>query len=513
MRVLTPAARPVSTLPRFVPVAFVAALVLLSSAHWIDALEPLGDVATAIAVVAAAVGAARLEERLFFAIAAGTGTALRIVLHLVAGVVGFVGATLIGVVLSALPDALGFSERWIFVGLMAGLWFSGAVVGSLPILVIDLLISAIVPGFRRRVQLAVLSLLTLLLVTTGALAALAVELLARLRDHDFAGMTMNLEIDGKNLFAEDGARLASELLARPGLVVLAVLGGALVLGLPALWSATGKLADAVMERIHPLSRAFDEVALGARDVRVEEAGSTELREMTNRFNAMLDALTLAERMERAFGVYVSSQVLDRIKAQHGDEKLAPSLREATVFFADIRGFTSFSERLSPADVVAVLNRYFSRVVPIIERHDGYLNKFVGDAVVVVFNGPMDQPDHAERATRCALDLQREVLAMNAEAAFPELREIGDGTLKVGVGVATGPMVCGNIGSERQMEYTVIGDTVNLSSRLTGQAKAGDVVVSEPTAALLPDQLPREPMEPVTVKGKELPVRPFRLRPT
>ena len=153
-----------------------------------------------------------------------------------------------------------------------------------------------------------------------------------------------------------------------------------------------------------------------------------------------------------------------------------------------------------------------RIVPVIEQHGGYLNKFVGDAVVVVFNGPMDQPDHAVRATRCALDLQRAVLAMNAEGAFPELKDIGDGVLKVGVGVATGPMVCGNIGSVQQMEYTVIGDTVNLSSRLTGQAKAGDVVVSEATQAHLPDALVREPMEPVMVKGKERPVQPFRLGP-
>jgi len=130
----------------------------------------------------------------------------------------------------------------------------------------------------------------------------------------------------------------------------------------------------------------------------------------------------------------------------------------------------------------------------------------------VFNGPMDQPDHAERATRCALDVQREVLAMNAERAFPELADIGDGVLKVGVGVATGPMVCGNIGSVQQMEYTVIGDTVNLSSRLTGQAKAGDVVVSEATNGALPRELAGEAMEPVMVKGKEQPVRPFRLRP-
>jgi class 3 adenylate cyclase len=359
------------------------------------------------------------------------------------------------------------------------------------------------------VQLAVLSLLGLLVVTTGLVGAGAVELLARVVEQKGEVDHLDLKANGVPMDPAKVVEYAQQALAHPGLVVLGTLGVAVLLGLPALWSATGKLADAVMERIHPLSLAFNEVAHGARDVRVEVGGSTELREITRRFNTMLDALTLAERMERAFGVYVSSQVLDRIRAQHGDAALPPSLREASVFFADIRGFTSMSEKLSPVQVVDLLNRYFARIVPVIEEHGGYLNKFVGDAVVVVFNGPVDQPDHAERATRCALALQATVRAMNKEGRFPEITQnkIGDG-LNVGVGVATGPMICGNVGSARQMEYTVIGDTVNLSARLTSAAKAGDVVVSENTAKALPQGMPTNPMEPIKVKGKELEVRPY-----
>lgn len=511
MRVLTPAARPKRPLPRFIPYALVATLIAEAVAHWVDALSPLASLAKIAMAVAVCVLASGFEERLYFWLAP-RAPLVRVLGQLVIGVAGMAGALTAGIVLSQLPDALGFTDWLAGAGMLFMLWWGGAVTGSLPVLLIDVVVSALVPGFRRRVQLAILSLLGLLLAVTAALSAAVVEVLAQLRARTLDPTLFDVTVDDRKLSGDELVELANQALEHPALVVLGALGGALLFGLPALWSATGKLADAVMERINPLFQAFDEVASGHRDVRVEEGGSTELAEMNRRFNAMLDALTLAERMERAFGVYVSQHVLERIRAQHGDGNIPPSLREATVFFADIRGFTSISEKLSPADVVAVLNRYFARVVPVIERHGGYLNKFVGDAVVVVFNGPMDQPDHAERATRCALDLQREVLAMNAERAFPELKDIGDGELKVGVGVATGPMVCGNIGSVQQMEYTVIGDTVNLSSRLTSQAKAGDVVVSEATNAALPKELAGEAMEPVTVKGKEQPVRPFRLRP-
>lgn len=502
MRVLTPSVRP---RPRWPLWAFVALpLALVANAARAVANDGSFDGIAGFLAFVAGIGAcllvSRAEERVYQLLAT-RGVALRLLAALLLGPAGFLVLALAGVALSMLPDVLGFSDWTVAVGAVAGLWWFGAAAGTVPIVIIDVVISALVPMFARRVQLAVLSLVLLLLALAAAVSAVAVEVVARVAAGE---LLPKVRLDDTPLTPEQIVVQAQKLLAHPGLIVLVTLGVALLLALPALWSATGKLAAAVMERIHPLSRAFDEVTHGARDVRVEEGGSFELREMTARFNAMLEALTLAERMERAFGVYVSQQVLERIRAQHGDAMLPPSLREASVFFADIRGFTSMSEKLSPSQVVDILNRYFARIVPLIDVHGGYLNKFVGDAVVVVFNGPVDQPDHAERATRCALALQAEVAKMNGEGAFPEI-----GDLKIGVGVATGPMICGNVGSPRQMEYTVIGDTVNLSARLTGQAQAGDVVVSELTARALPSTLKTEALEAITVKGKEHPVRPFR----
>ena len=212
-------------------------------------------------------------------------------------------------------------------------------------------------------------------------------------------------------------------------------------------------------------------------------------------------------MERAFGSYVSGHLLERIRAQHGEAVLPPTSREASVFFADIRGFTSFSERLSPEALVSVLNRYFAHVVELVEAHQGYLNKFIGDAVVVVFNGPIDQPDHAERAVRCALALQEEVARLNRGGRLPR----GRARWRSGVGVATGPMVCGNIGSQRQMEYTVIGDTVNLASRLTAPGQRRRGLGQRGDGPWPPGgRRPWSPLPALQVKGKEAPVLAYRV---
>ena len=214
--------------------------------------------------------------------------------------------------------------------------------------------------------------------------------------------------------------------------------------------------------------------------------------LSRAFNGMVGSLALAQRMDRAYGAYLGKQVSERIRAQHGEAALPASSRVASFFFADIRGFTSMSEKLEPAQVLGILNRYFEKVVAIIDAHEGYLNKFIGDAVVVVFNAPLDQPDHAERAVRCAIAIQQEVARLNEAGAFPEV-----GGLFVGIGVASGPVVAGNLGSQKQMEYTVIGDTVNLAARLTSKAPAGEVWVNAATAAALPPEM----------RGVELPAVP------
>ncbi len=155
----------------------------------------------------------------------------------------------------------------------------------------------------------------------------------------------------------------------------------------------------------------------------------------------------------------------------------------------------------------VLNRYYGHVVGVVNQYEGYIDKFIGDALYVIFNAPLEQEDHVVRGTRCAMALQEKILILNASNEFPEV-----GSLEIGVGVATGPVVAGNLGTPRKMQFSVIGDTVNLASRLTSHAPAGEVWLSDATAARLPPDLPTEALPQIAVKGKASMVTPHRVIP-
>ncbi len=392
----------------------------------------------------------------------------------------------------------GYDGALLLIVTIAGVWFASAALGSALIVALDASVNALLATFRGRVRALVLSLLVL---SCSASVWLAPRLFAVLGAGD---ESLSSWWRG-GIWPRVGARFATApglgaLVhgSSPGLLFVAAV--TVLIGLPSVLSATSKFAGLVMERIYPLAAAFDVVATGARGVRVEEGGSQEFLHLARRFNHMVATLAMAERMERAFGTYVSTHVLAQIRAQHGEAHVAGSLREASVFFADIRGFTQMSEQLAPQAIVEVLNLFFARAVEVIDAHEGYLNKFVGDALIVVFNGPIDQADHAERATRCAIALQTAVATLNAAHAFVHVESI-----QIGVGVATGPMVCGSVGSSRQMEYTVIGDVVNIAARLCSLAAGGAVWITQQTANQLPADLPARPLEPAFVKGKKDPV--------
>ena len=181
-----------------------------------------------------------------------------------------------------------------------------------------------------------------------------------------------------------------------------------------------------------------------------------------------------EMAEGALSRYVSRQVAKKIlDSPDGGSAMGVGRRtQAAVLISDIRGFTPLSEGMDPGELVGLLNSYFSRMVDVVFRHDGTLDKFVGDALIVVFNDPFEQTDAERRAVACAAEMQREIAVFNGEQ-----RAGGRHTLGVGIGVHCGPVVAGNVGSESRMDYTVMGDTVNFASRLQGKAPAGAVFVS------------------------------------
>ncbi len=189
-----------------------------------------------------------------------------------------------------------------------------------------------------------------------------------------------------------------------------------------------------------------------------------------------------------FGRYVPRSVVARL-VQRPDQALllSGSRREVTVLFADIRGFTAFSEPLPPEQVLSELNALLQTVVACIFRHDGTVDKYIGDAVMVLFNAPLDQPDHPERAVQVAIEMQEALAA-------------GGGNLALGIGIHTGEAVVGNVGTPDRLEYTAIGRTVNLAARLCETAGKGEVIISNAVYERVKDVVVVEPRPPLRVKG-------------
>ncbi|MFA5184974.1 MAG: adenylate/guanylate cyclase domain-containing protein [Patescibacteria group bacterium] len=205
-------------------------------------------------------------------------------------------------------------------------------------------------------------------------------------------------------------------------------------------------------------------------------------------------------LKTAFSRYVSPSVVDVIIADPSKLKLGGERKRMTVLFSDICGFTSISEKLTPEKLVEVLNKYLSRMTAIVFEESGVLDKYIGDAVMAFWNAPFEQPDHAYRAVATALKMQTVLDEMNSK------KEFGDVEIRIGVGINTGDMVVGNVGGEARFDYTVIGDNVNLGSRLeslTRQYKVG-VIVTEATATEVGERILFRHLDKVAVKGKKEP---------
>lgn len=289
--------------------------------------------------------------------------------------------------------------------------------------------------------------------------------------------------------AEARASLSSELLVLAATLVLGVLG--------AIWTG-GRLA----KPLGLLSGSMGRLQRGdfGGELLAPASAQDEIGDLARSFNSMLQGLRERERLRGTLGRYVSGDVAERILSERDDLSLQGELRHVTVLFLDVRGFTSVSELLTPPEVVELLNQYFSIVVARVQANGGSVNKFIGDAAMCIWGAPKAVPSAELCAVTAALEIQAQSQQLTAER-----KARGQVTVGIGIGINAGEVVAGNLGASERLEYTVIGDAVNLAQRLESQARAGEVLVSGSVQEKVAARVELEPREPVKVKGKERPV--------
>src|SRR3989475_274541 len=207
-----------------------------------------------------------------------------------------------------------------------------------------------------------------------------------------------------------------------------------------------------------------------------------------------------------FQRYFSPNIAQVIAQQQDAGRLPSEKRPVDIFFSDIRGFTPMSETMSPDNIATLLTEYFTEMVELVFEHGGTLDKFIGDAIMALWGAPMAHEDDADRAMRCALDQLAALERLNAK-----WKEEGRPALAIGIGINFGEVFAGNVGSDRRLEYTVIGDAVNTAKRLCDTAGANEILISEPFYQQLKQPPNVDPLEPIQVKGKSNKIPVYRVK--
>jgi adenylate cyclase len=259
------------------------------------------------------------------------------------------------------------------------------------------------------------------------------------------------------------------------------------------------VSRSVLRPVRDLLDATERVRAGDFSARVPVVSGDEMGTLALSFNQMMHGLSERQALHDAFASYVDPQVAQRVLEE--GTYIAGEETEVTLAFVDIRDFTSFAERSSAREAVAYVNEFLELVVPIVTRHGGHANKFVGDGLLAVFGAPVRLSDHADRALAAAGEMAASV------------RECFGERLRIGIGVSSGPVLAGTVGGGGKLDFTVIGDAVNVASRVEEATRAtGDtVLLTEATKALSSDpHLPLEPRGAISLKGRNDPVRIYAL---
>jgi len=257
--------------------------------------------------------------------------------------------------------------------------------------------------------------------------------------------------------------------------------------------------------LHKLEKAMKEVEKGNLDMCVEIVSNDEIGSVTEGFNIMVKGLKESESIKNSFGKYVSQEIRDEILG--GRVSLDGEMKRATLLFSDLRNFTPFVESTHPKQVITIMNQYFTQMTEAIKENRGLVLQYVGDEIEAVFGAPVSYDDHTDMAVKASLGMRRRLITLNQS-----LEKQGFSPFQHGIGIHTGAVLAGNIGSKDRISYALVGDTVNLASRIGGLTKkfSCDIILSQTTHDLLTGTFLTEQLSSVTVKGKKEGVMIYKL---
>jgi len=256
-----------------------------------------------------------------------------------------------------------------------------------------------------------------------------------------------------------------------------------------------------------LKAATTEFAKGDFAHRIQLTTGDEFEQLGNSMNQMIEGLEEKERLKSGFAHYVSQHVLEKIVKNKGSTKLDGERKKITVFFSDIRNFTGLSESMPPEKVMAFLNEYFEKMLDIIFKHNGMLDKLLGDGIMAEFGVPVDDPQQERNAVLTALEMIEAI-----EVLQEKWKKEGKPPIDIGIGIHTGDAIVGSLGSEQRMQYTAVGDTVNIAERLQEitREKKHQIIVSETTFNALYNEFPYMNLGPQSLHGKEHPINAYAI---
>jgi class 3 adenylate cyclase len=260
-----------------------------------------------------------------------------------------------------------------------------------------------------------------------------------------------------------------------------------------------RLSRQLAQPIADLVSATREIRKGNYGVKLPQSSTREMNTLAESFNDMAAGLALKDRYHSVLLQVTDPQVAEELIA--GRVRLGGELREVTVVFCDIRGYTAMTVGRDPAEVIEILNRHLSALTNVVQAYRGVISQFAGDAIFILFGAPKSYGDDAERAVRCAWAMMSERERMNCESAEP---------LRIGIGIASGRMVAGCIGAETRSDYVVVGERVNLAARLCSSAAPGEILTDAETLARAGRAVSSAPLEPLSLKGFSQPVAVFRI---